>query len=288
MVIGPEPAVKGCGAFLAVVVDRAVGPAREHGADESLSLAVGLGPVGPGAEVANAQAAAGDRVHGGAVGGAVVGHQLLDRDPVAAIERGGAAQKADHGGASFVSEDFGVGEAGAVVAGDMHAFPADLAPASAGPVGLGRVAAPAPVDAMPGAALDAPELLDVDVNELAWALALVALGGLQPEPAEPAHPDPGQNARDRRAGHVQDLGDLGAAETQPPQRRDRLDPPLVGAIGDQTRRRAAIHQPQITLDAIARDPLRARPRAHLSGRGGLCHRPALLEHPNNHPLPLSQ
>jgi hypothetical protein len=35
-----------------------------------------------------------------------------------------------------------------------------------------------------------PELLDVDVDQLARALAFIALGRLEPEAAELAHPDP--------------------------------------------------------------------------------------------------
>jgi hypothetical protein len=45
---------------------------------------------------------------------------------------------------------------------------------------------------------NAAELLDVDVDQLTGALALVALSGLEPEPAELAHSDPGQDAGHRR------------------------------------------------------------------------------------------
>jgi hypothetical protein len=55
-------------------------------------------------------------------------------------------------------------------------------------------------DALAGAALDAPKLLDVDVDQLARALAFVALGRLEPEAAELAHPDPGQDPRDVETG----------------------------------------------------------------------------------------
>src|SRR4051794_19727910 len=39
MVVAPEPAVKGCGALGRGAVDRAVGPAAQHRADEALGLA---------------------------------------------------------------------------------------------------------------------------------------------------------------------------------------------------------------------------------------------------------
>ena len=77
MVVVPEPSVKGGGAFCAGAVDRAVGPAGEEGADEAFGFAVGLGAVGAGAEVADPEGAAGDRVDRGAVCGAVVGEELL-------------------------------------------------------------------------------------------------------------------------------------------------------------------------------------------------------------------
>src|SRR4051812_41644485 len=45
---------------------------------------------------------------------------------------------------------------------------------------------------------DSPELLDVDVDQLAPPGALVALGGLHPHPAKLAHPDRREDPRDRR------------------------------------------------------------------------------------------
>ena len=73
IVVVPEPAVKGGGAFVAGAVDGAVGPAGEEGADEALGFAVGLRSVWPGAEVADAEASACECVQGGDVGAAVVG-----------------------------------------------------------------------------------------------------------------------------------------------------------------------------------------------------------------------
>ena len=72
------------------------------------------------------------RVNGRAVGGAVVGDHALDGDAVAAVERDGAAQERDCGGGLLVAEDFDVGQAGAVVDGDVHELPADRARAGVG------------------------------------------------------------------------------------------------------------------------------------------------------------
>jgi hypothetical protein len=72
MVVVPEPAVKGSGAFLVCAVDGAVGPAVDQGADEPFGFAVGLWPVGPGAQVPDPEGVACERVNGGAVGAAVI------------------------------------------------------------------------------------------------------------------------------------------------------------------------------------------------------------------------
>ena len=82
----------------------------------------------------------------------------------------------------------------------MNGFPAfDLA-ADARRVGAHQraVVAAAAGDAFAGAADDPPQLLDVDMNQLAGPGAFVALRGLQAQAAEPAHPDPLENPRDRR------------------------------------------------------------------------------------------
>jgi hypothetical protein len=64
---------------------------------------------------------------------------------------------------------------------------------------------------------DPAELLDVDVDQLAGPVALVALWRLDPDPAELAHPDPGEDARDGRERHPERLCDLRAREAQPPR-----------------------------------------------------------------------
>src|ERR1035441_10614223 len=45
-IVEVDPPGEGGGALAAVAVDRAIGPATEHGADESLCLAIGLRAVG--------------------------------------------------------------------------------------------------------------------------------------------------------------------------------------------------------------------------------------------------
>src|SRR6266516_2668852 len=102
MVVVPEPAVKGGGAFDACAVDGAVGPAVEQCADESFGFSVGLGPVGAGSAVSEVERPAGKCVHGGAVGAAVVGEDALDADAVLAVEGGRASEERRGGRAFFV------------------------------------------------------------------------------------------------------------------------------------------------------------------------------------------
>src|SRR3954464_4074749 len=101
-IVEVDPAGQRGGALAAVAVDRTVGPAGQQGADEAFGLAIGLGAVGPRAQVADAERAAGDGVDGRDVGAVVVGHHALDVDAVAGVVRDGAAQKPDRGQALLV------------------------------------------------------------------------------------------------------------------------------------------------------------------------------------------
>ena len=105
MVVMPEPSVKGCGAFGARAVDGAVGPAAEKGADEPFGLAVGLGPIGAGAQMTDPERVAGDGVHRGAIGASVVGHHPLDGDAMARVERDSSFEETDDGGPALIVED---------------------------------------------------------------------------------------------------------------------------------------------------------------------------------------
>src|SRR5688572_19744847 len=177
MVVVPEPAVKRCRALAARGVDGAVGPAVQECADEALCFPVGLRPVGASAKVADAQAAAGEGVDRRPVAGAVVAEDALDADAVAAEEGNGAAEEADRGCCLFVCQHLGVREAAEVVDGDVHVLVADRVAPVALAVGEGAVVVLlATADTPASSALDAAELLDIDVHELAGTRALVAHG----------------------------------------------------------------------------------------------------------------
>jgi hypothetical protein len=143
-------------------------------------------------------------------------------------------------------------------------------------VGEGGLVVLAAGRAVPGATLDAAKLFDVDVDQLAGSLALKALGRLEPQTPELAHPNSGQDPRNGRQRHSEHLGDLRARKAQPTQRSDRLHAPLAGSISDRGRRRGTMLQPQLAVGAIAPHPLARASDADFGGRGRLRHRPRLL------------
>src|SRR6516164_7359446 len=105
MVVVPKPPVKGRGALFAVAVDRAVGPTAQHRANEALSLAVGLGTVGTGAQVADAKRPASQSVNHRAVTRAVVREQLMHGHPVSFKEDDGASEEGHDGGGLLIGQD---------------------------------------------------------------------------------------------------------------------------------------------------------------------------------------
>jgi len=137
---------------------------------------------------------------------------------------------------------------------------------------------------MTGTGVDASELLDVDVDQLARTLALIANSGPQAQPTELAHPDPGQDPRDGRHSHVQALGDLSASHPQTPQRRDHVDTLIRRARGTPLRCRGAIQQPMLTFQAKASDPLAGRALADPGGLRRPRQRPTLPQRPINQQL----
>jgi len=119
--------------------------------------------------VTDAECSAGERVERGSVAAAVVGEQPLDGDAVPLVEGDGSTEEADDRGRALVGEDFGIGEAAVVVDADVDVLPADGVADDPVAVGAARVVVliGATADAFAGAAADAAELLDVDVDELA-------------------------------------------------------------------------------------------------------------------------
>ena len=71
------------------VVGSGIGPLAGDGLDEAFSLAVGLGAIGFGEEMLEAELMAGGCERLGAIGGAAIGEDLLDFDTVSGVEAEG-------------------------------------------------------------------------------------------------------------------------------------------------------------------------------------------------------
>src|SRR6266487_4440359 len=194
VVVSIEPGPKLRASLGRAAVDASVGPFAQHRLDEALGLAVGARPVRPCSQVPEPQLAAGNGVNRRDIGRAVVGHHPLDRDAALAKPRHRPVKEADGARAALIGEDLDVGETSGVIDADVAELPADDAAAAPRHGCLGQPATAPAGDPMAGA-LEAPELLDVDVDELARPGALVAvrrLGWLQARAlAEPksAKPD---------------------------------------------------------------------------------------------------
>ena len=100
------------------------------------------------------------------IGRPVVGHHALDRHAMSGKEGERAPEEGDGVVLALIGRQFGIGEPGGVIDGDMERLPAGAALTALTSVIAG--------DAMADA-VDAAELLAVDVDELARPFALVAL-----------------------------------------------------------------------------------------------------------------
>jgi hypothetical protein len=123
---------------------------------------------------------------------------------------------------------------------------------------------------------DPAELLDVDVDELAGAAALVAVGRLRRlQPREPPQPRSPEERADRRERHLQRLRDLGRGQTQSSQHEHEASPSLRRPVRDPLWRRGTIREPGLALGPPACEPLGGGARTHAGCRGRLGVRPAL-------------
>ncbi len=188
-----------------------VEPFAQGGLDEALGLAVGSRPVGSGGDVARA-----DLRQCGLVGAAVgvgegvVGHDPADGHAVGGEPLAGAGEEAGAGFTGLGRQQLGVGQPRAVVDGDVEVLPAKPALAS------GSVAGDAVAEAV-----DAAELLGVDVDQLAWLGALVAhdLGTLI-ELLEAAEAAAAQDSSDGRDRQTETPSDARATQALAPQSLD--------------------------------------------------------------------
>jgi hypothetical protein len=124
---------------------------------------------------------------------------------------------------------------------------------------------------------EAAELLDVDVDQLARALALVAphrLGRLQRR--DTVEPEPAQHTADGGGRHADIARNLMPGEALAPQGLDPFHRSARRRTMQAVRARRAILHPRHAVAGISGEPLPDRPRADACGScGGLRRLPAL-------------
>src|SRR5258708_18138243 len=193
-IVAMEPSRQVFGSVIGVGVCGGVGPLAQRGLDEALGFSVGLGRIGFGPDVLQAEAFAGAGEGEGFVAGAVVGHDAHDLDAEACVIGEGGLEEGRGALLPLIGHHFGNGDAGRVVDADVDELPAEPFAAPA-PIALASAIAGDAVSE----AIDPAELLDVDVDELARVLPLVAthrLGRLpRPPPVEAPAPPAARGAR---------------------------------------------------------------------------------------------
>src|SRR5258705_11595583 len=144
---------------------RGVGPFAERGLDETFGLSGGLGRMGVDPDLPDAKLVAGAGEGFRKIAAAIVGHDTLDGDAEAPEVSDRGEEEGDGAFFLLIREDVGTGDPGMVVDSDVSILPA-------GALTAAMAGAPAG-DAMADA-IEAAELLDFDVDDLARLLALVA------------------------------------------------------------------------------------------------------------------
>src|SRR3954469_11313320 len=164
-VVSVQPDRQRSGAVIRGGVGLSVGPFAQGGLDKALGLAVCLGRIRLGPDVLETEIAAGAAEGLGAIAGAIVGHHTGNRDAEVRVVGDRGLEEGDRALLFLVRADLREGHPGGVVDADVDELPSD-APAFAL---TGSIAGDAMADPV-----EAPELFDIDVDQFAGMLALVA------------------------------------------------------------------------------------------------------------------
>ena len=176
--------------LLRVFVGVGISPLAQAGLNEALDLAVSLWRIGLGANVPETETLTGSAEGKGPVAGAVVGHHALDLDTELCVIGDCGPEEGCGTSLLLVGRDVGEGNAGVIVDTNMRVLPAN-------PAAIALACAVAG-DAMADL-IEFTELFDVDVDQFAGPLALVAphrLGWFQR--SEPIEAQPPKDAAHRR------------------------------------------------------------------------------------------
>src|SRR5260221_5430343 len=196
------PSLEHRGALRRVVVGDTVGPLSKCGLDKALGLAVGLGPVRSREGVAHAQAFAGLGEAFVAKHTPVVGQHLRDGHAEALVIPQRLAEERYGVGAALALSDLCKCDPRMIVDRDKQILPAGHAAASS-PLCADSVAQ----------AIDASQLLGIDVQQIAGMCVLVAHHrGCRFEVGQTRDAGSSEHSTDRRDGYPDALGDPGLGE----------------------------------------------------------------------------
>jgi len=171
------------------VVGTGISPLAGEGLDEAFGLAVGLGAIGSGEEMLEAELVAGRGKEFGTIGRAAIGEDALDEDAVSCIEGDGLLEGGQDTGRFFIGKETGKGEAGMIINGDVEGLDAGAG------ITVGAIAGGADAGLV-----EAAKLFNIKMKELAWDSAFVTddrrLGRVERGEAVEAVPleDPGQGS----------------------------------------------------------------------------------------------
>jgi hypothetical protein len=220
-------------AVVAGLIRSGIGPFASDGLDEALGLAVGLGAIGFGEAVFDAQLLAGGGEEFGAISRTAIGEHALDVDAVVLVETDGLLESVEDAGDFLVGPETGESEAGVIVDGDVEAFDAGA--------WIAKGAITRGADAW---ACEAAQFLDVEVEEFAGSVVFVTkdgrFGRLQSREAMEAvaAEHPGEGGLGDRQNHE----DLSIGATLAAQGEDAGDELLAGFAWLATRHRGVIFE----------------------------------------------
>jgi len=272
VVVVANPAVESFKPGTVAGVELGVGPLAQHRLDESLGLAVGLGPAAADELVFGAHVIQGiSEVETARKCESVVGHDALDADAALCEEGRRVEQKRGRGASLLVREDLGKADPRKVVDSnvDVVVTIADLVPSSL------------PQHSVPTAVGNAPEPLDIDVDQLAWVVLDVpdrnACGPVAvPQPRETVAAKDLVDSRTRDTQEGTDLVRSLAPTTA--HLEDALDVCVGQPSGRRPRSRRSVFKAGHALFSESPEPLVGRCSRHAEGLGSSRHRPAKFDH----------
>ena len=233
------------GALGGVRVSMSVGPFAERGLDEALGFAIGLGSVGLGKAVLEAEGGGGGGHGVSAVAGAVIGVDALGFDAVAVEEGEGGMQESDGTARGLIWEELSESEAGMIVDGDVEILPAGARSVIALAISGDAVAR----------ADDAGELFDVEMDEFARLRAFVAADRQRGLEGGELVRMTAEEARDTGLGKLGRARNLEAWQLAASQSQDTSDAEAVSAARRRLGARRAILEPWEAFCVKAREPL---------------------------------